>query len=220
MSKVALCLSGQPRFIQENFDGIYDHIIKPSGCDVFCHFWDTVDGSKGMCPNKAIEMYNPLAYAVDEQISFEGNDRLFRMQSLFYSVQKCNNLRTQFEEVTKTQYDCVIRTRTDKVFDLDFSIGEFESAPEALWVHNEGYFACGRTYSDAFAFGSSEIINKYSNCYDHLQVLIPKLEKNHPGHQIASECYLTHYLEKIMEISDIRVTQMRRILEPHYIRSK
>ena len=39
--KVALCLSGQPRCLDECFDSLNEYIIKPLNCDVFLHFWNS-----------------------------------------------------------------------------------------------------------------------------------------------------------------------------------
>jgi hypothetical protein len=37
--KVALCLSGQPRFVLQAFPNIYNILIKPFNSDVFVHSW-------------------------------------------------------------------------------------------------------------------------------------------------------------------------------------
>jgi hypothetical protein len=37
--RVALCLSGQPRFIERAFPSISEHLIKPNNADVFFHAW-------------------------------------------------------------------------------------------------------------------------------------------------------------------------------------
>ena len=37
--KVALCLSGQPRFVQHAFPNIYKTLIEPNNADVFFHCW-------------------------------------------------------------------------------------------------------------------------------------------------------------------------------------
>jgi len=40
MVKIALCLSGQPRFVSECYPSIYENIIRPNGIeDVFAHIW-------------------------------------------------------------------------------------------------------------------------------------------------------------------------------------
>lgn len=222
MSRVALCLSGQPRFIEENFDSINRHIIEPSGCDVFCHFWNTWDDSKGMDPAKAIDFYKPASFQVQNQIEFEEDEaRLFRMKSMFYSVFRSNELRKEFERMTGHRYECVIRCRTDKIFDINFDIAEFDSAPDALWIHNDGLFPCGvRTYSDAFGFGSSENMNKYCGFFNYIDELKSVFESDHAGHRAAPECYFTYYIDHMAKIRDVRTTKMRRILEPHYVRSK
>jgi hypothetical protein len=37
--KIALCLSGQPRFVEEAYPNIFKTIIEPNDPDVFLHAW-------------------------------------------------------------------------------------------------------------------------------------------------------------------------------------
>lgn len=37
--KIALCLSGQPRFIEKAYQSIYENILEPNSPDVFVHTW-------------------------------------------------------------------------------------------------------------------------------------------------------------------------------------
>lgn len=40
MSKTAIVISGQPRFLEECYPSIYEHILRPNGMpDVFAHLW-------------------------------------------------------------------------------------------------------------------------------------------------------------------------------------
>ena len=40
MVKIALCLTGQPRFVGECYQNIYENLIRPNGIeDVFAHIW-------------------------------------------------------------------------------------------------------------------------------------------------------------------------------------
>lgn len=80
--KVALCLSGQPRFVKECYNGIKQNLIEPNSADVFIHTWsyeNEVDsaykfGGNGGWKNKrisadahkeAIDLYKPVAHQVD-----------------------------------------------------------------------------------------------------------------------------------------------------------
>ncbi len=86
--KVALCLSGQPRFVEHAFPNIYQTLIEPNNADVFVHSWydDKLAGSnfvsytvngwdnssdKSKCPEgvdqKILELYKPKAFLFEGQ---------------------------------------------------------------------------------------------------------------------------------------------------------
>jgi len=82
MRKIAVCVSGQPRFFEESYKSIYANIIEPNSADVFMHAWSYEDypdephkfggdgGWKKHRINKdahhqAIDLYKPLAHKVE-----------------------------------------------------------------------------------------------------------------------------------------------------------
>ena len=85
--RIALLLSGQPRFIEEGAKYIIPNVCEGNNVDTFCHFWmddDLVNkpykyGGDGEWVNqridskavdKAVEIYKPITYAVDRSKSF------------------------------------------------------------------------------------------------------------------------------------------------------
>ena len=87
--KIALCLSGQPRFVEEVAPFILANVCEGYDVDVFCHFWfdeklQTEPYKFGECGKgewhnqriasnaveKAIEIYRPIAYKIDHSKSF------------------------------------------------------------------------------------------------------------------------------------------------------
>jgi hypothetical protein len=85
--RVAVCLSGQPRFLKECYDGLYNNLIKSNNADVFMHAWSAEDalsepykfGGDGDWKNKrldpgahnlAVEMYQPKSYYFEKQVEF------------------------------------------------------------------------------------------------------------------------------------------------------
>ena len=86
--RVALCLSGQVRALDRNFDSIYNNLIAPANADVFCHFWDSGMGGQQRA-EEAIARFQPKLYEIEHQIDFsqfpgKGNTVLTRSQ--FYSL--------------------------------------------------------------------------------------------------------------------------------------
>jgi hypothetical protein len=98
--KIALCLSGQPRFVEEVSPYILSNVCDGYHVDVFCHFWfdDKLQNEpykfgecgKGEWHNqrissnsveKALEIYNPISYKIETSKSFSDSSVPFE-QSL------------------------------------------------------------------------------------------------------------------------------------------
>lgn len=80
--RVALCLSGQPRFVRECYDGIKQHLIDPNNPDIFIHTWSYEHdndspykfGGNGGWKHKrisadahveALDLYRPVSHRVE-----------------------------------------------------------------------------------------------------------------------------------------------------------
>ncbi len=91
--KVALCLSGQPRFVEKAFPYIEDCLLRPNNPDVFIHTWfSSEDANKPFrvdaawketetnkidpqTDRKLLEMYKPVRHVFEPQRKFS-NSRL------------------------------------------------------------------------------------------------------------------------------------------------
>lgn len=85
MSKIALCISGQPRRALETFPYIYEYIIKPNNADVFIHmhydsnnrYIEKSHADNGNCvleeniDKKVIELYQPKKYEIESPRNFQ-----------------------------------------------------------------------------------------------------------------------------------------------------
>jgi hypothetical protein len=84
--KTAVCVSGQPRFVDEFLPQLLNNIIKPNDADVFLHMWYSDDmTTKPFRPGegwkkerisinsdkKVLETLKPKAYIIEPQISFQ-----------------------------------------------------------------------------------------------------------------------------------------------------
>jgi len=93
MSKIAVCLSGQSRFLDECYSSISKNLLIPNNADVFLHTWEC-DSVSISAPYKfggnggwkfhripinshqhAIEIYKPIRYEVEKS-------RIFRMPNI------------------------------------------------------------------------------------------------------------------------------------------
>lgn len=137
--KVALCLYGQPRHLQQGYQSIKKHILDVYKPDVFYHTWDSKDNyqvspwRKNICtlPLKDIrdveELYKPTRYAIEIPKTFDvdkttpgflmtpfyQHNNVNNVASQIHSRQIVRNLLENYVIETKTNYDLVIMTRFD-----------------------------------------------------------------------------------------------------------
>jgi len=119
--KVAVCMSGQPRLLDECYDYIKKNIIEPNEADVFMHGWydeESLDepykfGGDGEWKNKrlqrdadvkAVQMYSPKAYRFQKQIQFKNSGIDFIPSIMKYQAgckEECEEAGEDFEVYCK-----------------------------------------------------------------------------------------------------------------------
>jgi len=230
--RIALCLSGQARRITTNFNAIKENLLDTTGADVFFHFWSTVSEQDDMAPLKAVDLYHPKQYIIEPQVVFEqpewfnlpsipitatseeGKDKYQRIRSMFYSIWRSNELKKTYEKEQNFKYDCVIRSRTDIFYECPFDIEEFNSASLALWGWDTWPKPPhGPSFGDWFAFGSSEIMDKYSMCHSHVDNVIEKCG------QLLTENVFYRYVYEEAQFENIKYTKMCRTTNPRLPRA-
>lgn len=209
--KIALVYSGQPRNIKECHDNHVSTFYtenKECEIDVFAHFWysDSLIGNYfwNSYPNRGYyepdikktivnllkpvdALYEPpLEFITDIQPDKRFPHPVSNTLSMFYSIEKANNLKTAYELKHNFKYDCVVRLRTDEyfinpvgnLFDYDMSsINLLNETPHMPYGVN-----------DHFAFGRSDIMNKYSSVFSNLDTIVKD------GCAINPECLLGYNL--------------------------
>lgn len=139
--KIALLLSGQPRFVDgPGYASIKEKILDVYDCDVFCHFWWTKSGGTYITapwstlgdmpiPDNAEtqirELYNPKKMHYDKPllesevktgyVRTSAPTTPYNLQSMYTSMQRSHRLMEKYVKETKTQYDFVIRLRYDAI---------------------------------------------------------------------------------------------------------
>jgi hypothetical protein len=190
--KIALCLSGQTRFVEECYSEVlYPFILKDNNVDIFIHTWD-IDRSqintrfinsgghsignliKESQIQDTLNLYHPVSYKIETQKQFELNkyhDRTMPyirsdcLYSMFYSIYQSNKLKTDYENLHNFKYDWVIRSRFDVKLDSKIKFNEFNNAILHL---PSGCFDSTNGYTDCFAFSNSKNIDIYSDTYNHI----------------------------------------------------
>jgi len=211
MKRVAVCISGQPRSVEQGFEFINKHVIQPNQADVFIHTWqptyteafiNPVNGSEvgdavGMgISNTILDLYEPHGVIFDKQIVFDEkdyNDRAYPgmkaswMLSMWYSVQMANWLKCNAEDEFGPKYDAVFRMRFDWALRDDMVVLNRDS--KVITVPSDCAHPTG--INDQFAIGSSKEMDIYCSLYDHIEEYYR--EDDQP---FCNEILLKHHLTK------------------------
>ena len=150
--KIAVCFSGQPRYLEYALPEILDNILATNSPDVFYHAWYSENdvnltydssipqqsGKMGSAyPNtdKILEHYlSPKKSKIENQIEFDIAKTLKSaptalsqpLVSQFYSIQQADKLRQQYEKENGFEYDIVIKTRFDLYYGTPLIIKGFK----------------------------------------------------------------------------------------------
>lgn len=222
--RVAVCISGQARFAERGWEYIKEQIVYPFSADVFCHFWDTTDPRTEMDPQKAIDLYKPVDYLIQDQEFFQDevldtsgirNERtewfFRRMSSMFYSIKVADSLRRANENATQSSYDMVIKARSD--IKLAAPMSSLETDYRFLWCYKVIKIddVCTYSYGDELAWGSSEIMSRWSETYDHIDEAIQKYKVVRP------DVCLSYNLEECN--SEIKIKESSVVGRPEILRN-
>jgi hypothetical protein len=190
--RVAICLSGQPRNSELCHPFIMDNIVncnKEHDFDFFIHTWEGSDGSSSwessIDGNKSniIDLYKPKLFEIEQQKEFSDYiggypsilgefNQIKRVKSMFYSILKCNKLKSKFESDNNFKYDCVIRLRFDfqietpLILDMDLNMLSVKNEKS----HDEW------AINDHIAISNSKNMDTYSDLYNNI-FEICKIEK-------------------------------------------
>jgi hypothetical protein len=213
--KVALCLSGQARFLEIcYYESMKPYILEAFNPDVFIHTWDISnmvgehfrngnDWAMGdKIPKNLMEtmltLYNPVNCIIEPQIQFESNkwsNRLMpsiksdHLYSMFYSIYKSNELKKQYEQKNNFIYDWVIRIR----FDMAIPSGPLplnKLDNNFLWVAT-GCFDNNNGYLDSLGYSHSKIMDIYSDTFNHIDDIIDK----NPNMGVCGEYVLRKHID-------------------------
>lgn len=114
--KVAICLSGLFKDIDAHISSLNKYLFHNNvEYDIFICTWTSKDDKK------ILSTYKPKKYIIQPQIDFkssklieEKNYGMYIIQkvlSMFYNIEQCNKLKSDYEEENSFKYDCTIRYR-------------------------------------------------------------------------------------------------------------
>lgn len=184
--KKCLCISGQIRSWNLVKNNWFDNFLNINDVDVFFHFWHNSDNSYYVTNrgNGVVDVYGDVLnehllgrygdYDISDilnsfkpksfQIEHPLDPSVSNTNSMFHSIQRCNNLKNNYERDHNFKYDLVIRSRFDLLFTEPVIIQEINN--NTLYVKNRPG-GCGGL-NDWFAYGDSYVMDLYSNIINHL----------------------------------------------------
>lgn len=186
MKRIAICISGQPRFFKECGKQLNTLISQlDSKIDIFIHAWNTTGeySSSSWAPtvkgegdlyNKIKKLYKPKSLFVEQQ-----KDQLFTLQtsrlkkntsaetfiqaSMFYSIYIAGLLRREYEQKNQIKYDYVIRTRFDH-FPCSIK-GHFITKLKNNHVYFPDLILNKKVVCDYWMVGVPDVMEEVENCY-------------------------------------------------------
>ena len=189
--RTALCISGQPRFLEKGFACINKNILQVLHPDVFIHSWynptNQIHFNNDKDPGhqrvglhiKIKELYKPTRGIIEHQrlnLSHRPIDQYKANPkappeiqfSMFYSMKKAIELKMAYEKENNIIYDCVVRTRFDGGILAPLNIyGKYPLDrlyfPDVLQKPDGEGAVC-----DWLNFGESKIIDEISKIYNLL----------------------------------------------------
>lgn len=203
----ALCISGHLRTFLDNYKSVKEHILDKMDVDVFIHTWDILglsyrhtDASLHVTETRNLadtinNLYQPKKLVIEKSRTFPVTPLMHQklrdhrdisgILSMFYKVEACNSLKAQYEEENGFKYECVIRFRGDLWVEQPIPVSE-NTAMQHVYLPVFGNFggAC-----DQFAFGPSDLMDKYSSLYSNIEKHL------HAGAIMNPEYLLLYHLE-------------------------
>ena len=172
--KIALCLSGQPRSVNQGYEFVKKNILDGNDVTVFCQVWET-DGAEDLDIYKPEVVFMEKSLNTDlskytnvppPQPNWKVKDPARSTWNQLYAIEVANTLKSVYEQNENMKFDWVIRSRYDFAINVKIPFAELDNSklyiPNCRQVPNRDFG------NDQFAFSSSENMDKYADTYTHL----------------------------------------------------
>jgi len=171
MARVALLISGLPRQWEHCVQSQLA-LFQTTPCDVFFHFWDTVDAAE---KPRILTAYQPKAHRFEAQQDFSRFDQIItnydsincpsRMMSMYASWKAVGEVFTAYQRESGVQYDYAVRLRSDLMFFQSIEGVLTNVRPDTLVLTTFNNFGL---VNDTFAVGGIAPILYYHSLADHM----------------------------------------------------
>ena len=177
--RVALCISGAPRFVGNSFEMLLRSIGGYYACDIFFYVWKGPFSTAEELTSYAEPFLRPgcriaEARVVDEyqpviqgEYLVQAGGNIGNIFKMHYAIEQCNNLKRAQEYRMQGRYDAVIRSRTDMYINRSLDLREFARVLERFVVLPISA-NWGGGYNDQFALASSVNMDIYADAFNRL----------------------------------------------------
>ena len=238
--RLGLVLFGHLRSYKETYDSFKKlKSVLASECevDVFCHTWDVkeslspawwkTDEKNRQPPGlvnemELVSMYAPAQYEIETSKQFDEPELgiksavpLAGMCSMLYSQIKSFELLKQYEQDTKRQYDVVIKTRYDILYELSEEFVtqlQLSVQSDCVYLPSSNPYELAGAFSDVFAMGSRRQIEAYFSFNNSIGEAAHICKEN--GYrqiipELIMSVYLKHKKVHVLEAAGIRINILR-----------
>jgi len=189
--RIALCISGQPRFWKRCHENWLLNLFPRMEKDVFFHLWDynntsnndsyyTIDESE---KDDILNILNPKKYVFDSRhinpagphvipnTYFVSSPIGWWCHSQYYSMWHSSRLKRSYEIENSFEYDLVFRIRTDLVFTSPINYHSIE--PNTVYTVGNGYVSQHNRFmvADTFFYADSFTFDQISEYYFSLKFI-------------------------------------------------
>lgn len=199
--KVAVCLSGLPRFFKTGYRFHKKHLFDKYQPDVFIHTWYNESPAEH---DDVIDLYKPKKHLIqkDKEIvlpreySRGTSERYpaYNMFSLFKSIHESNNLRFEYENENDIDYDWVFRLRFDYALNREFDLETMDNSK----FHFSQELEDRGMVCDQFAFSSPRNMDLYSCVFENLDRYYSMGELMVAEHMISIHMKLNYLMDKVV----------------------
>ena len=182
--KIALCMSGGLRNFKDTHYSFERYLLSVHDVDVFFYGLENKEGQE--TNGKDLDrLYSPKTKVVNTQEHYNDIPCPYHPSSIFYAfynLYMCNELKKNYENENGFKYDLVIRSRTDYFWFRYITEQELEMGKGSIIIPAGWAFKSVNPYAraDVFAFGSSELMDRYLSMFNRIDEYVNKIGMFHP----------------------------------------
>jgi len=179
LPKIALCLSGAPRFNNEALELFLGSLRSYSQCDIFAYIWHS-SRYEDLCITKKLlglscDKINvatvefPQEYLVnaDHEYVKLNPTKVENLYKMYHGIKMCNNLVSEYSLKNNVSYDYVIRSRSDLILSKVFDLNDYiEIMADHLVLPGNGWGEYN--INDQYAVGKPHLMDIYSSTIDFI----------------------------------------------------